>query len=43
MRTHWQAGYEDARASVARPDFLERPTAERAVATHDIHRGTGGG
>ena len=43
MRTHWQAGYEDARASVARPDFLERPAAERAVATHDIHRGTGGG
>jgi len=43
MRTHWQAGYEDAQASVARPDFLERPAAERAVATHDIHRGAGGG
>ena len=43
MRTHWQAGYEDARASLARPDFLERPAGDRAVATHDIHRGADGG
>jgi NTE family protein len=41
MRFHWEAGYEDAKASLARPDFLERPAGDRAVATHDIHRGTG--
>ena len=43
MRTHWEAGYEDARASLARPGFLERPAGDRAVATHDIHRGADGG
>jgi NTE family protein len=39
MRHHWQAGYDDARASLARPDFLARPAGERGAATHDIHRG----
>lgn len=42
MGLHWQAGYEDAKASLARPDFLARPAGERAVATHDIHRGAAG-
>ena len=43
MRVHWQVGYEDARASLARPDFLAPPVGDRAVATHDIHRGADGG
>jgi NTE family protein len=41
MRLHWEAGHADAKASLARPDFLARPTGERAAATHDIHRGAG--
>ena len=38
MREHWRAGYDDTRASLARPDFLARPRGEHGVATHDIHR-----
>ena len=37
MKAHWSAGYEDARASIARRDFLAKPTGERPVVTHDIH------
>jgi NTE family protein len=36
MREHWQAGRDDARASL-RPDFLVRPE-DGGVATHDVHR-----
>lgn len=39
MREHWRAGYEDTRASLARPDFLARPADGLGVCTHDIHRG----
>ena len=38
MREHWQAGYDDTRASL-KPDFLRRPESEDGVVTHDIHRG----
>jgi NTE family protein len=38
MREHWQAGRDDARASLARPEFMARPAADAGVATHDIHR-----
>jgi NTE family protein len=38
LQRHWSAGYEDARASIARRDFLARPTAEHPVVTHDVHR-----
>lgn len=39
MREHWRAGYEDTRASLARPDFLARPRDDLGVCAHDIHRG----
>jgi NTE family protein len=38
MREHWRAGYEDTRASLARPDFMARPRGDAGVCTHDIHR-----
>jgi NTE family protein len=38
MEAHWRAGHEDAKGSLARPEFLARPEGERAVVTHDIHR-----
>jgi NTE family protein len=37
MREHWQAGYDDTRASL-NPDFLQRPAEDSGVVTHDIHR-----
>jgi NTE family protein len=38
MREHWRVGYEDTRASLARPDFIARPGSDTGVGAHDIHR-----
>lgn len=39
MREHWQAGLDDARKTLAHPEYLKRPTLEQGVVTHDVHRG----
>ena len=41
MQEHWQAGADDMRASLARPEFLRRPDPAQGVATHDLRRAMG--
>ncbi len=38
MRDHWAAGLRDTRATLARRDWLEMPSEESGIVTHDIHR-----
>ncbi len=38
MAEHWDAGFGDARRTLADPRRLERPSAEVGVVTHDLHR-----
>ncbi len=38
MRDHWAAGGADIARTLARPEWLQRPSAEQGVVTHDIHR-----
>ena len=42
MREHWSAGLADMEKTLLHPDWFARP-ADGGVATHDIHRGDGGG
>lgn len=39
MREHWAAGRTDALLSIAEPHYLDRPSPDVGVITHDIHRG----
>lgn len=40
MRRHWQSGLDDARGTLAHPDWLDRPgAADGPFVTHDLHRG----
>ncbi len=39
MRDHWAAGGADIARTLANRQWLERPSAEEGVVTHDIHRG----
>lgn len=43
MREHWASGLDDLRRTLAHADWLEPPTPKKAVVTHDVHRGNGGG
>jgi NTE family protein len=38
MREHWESGLEDIRNTLSHPEWLERPTNEAGVVTHDVHR-----
>ncbi|WP_158743307.1 patatin-like phospholipase family protein [Acidisphaera sp. L21] len=38
MRDHWASGLRDTRATLARRDWLEMPSEESGIITHDIHR-----
>jgi NTE family protein len=38
MREHWQAGLDDIRHTLQHPEWLARPSGDRAVVTHDVHR-----
>jgi NTE family protein len=38
MHEHWQAGYEDTLATLAHPEWLDRPPPGQAVATRDLVR-----
>jgi NTE family protein len=39
MQDHWTTGLADIRATLAHPEWLERPPADREFVTHDHHRG----
>ena len=41
MRDHWAAGLRDTRLTLARKHWLEMPSEESGIVTHDIHRDTG--
>jgi len=38
MSEHWTAGYHDTVRTLRHPDWLDPPTPEMGVRTHDIHR-----
>lgn len=38
MREHWASGLQDIRASLAQPDWLDKPDNDSGFVTHDIHR-----
>jgi NTE family protein len=38
MREHWQAGLDDTRRTLARPEWRALPPEDPGVVTHDIHR-----
>ncbi len=38
MRDHWAAGLRDTRGTLARREWLEMPSEESGIVTHDIHR-----
>ena len=38
MRDHWASGLRDTRATLARRHWLEIPSEESGIVTHDIHR-----
>jgi NTE family protein len=38
MREHWESGLEDIRNTLSHPHWLEPPTNESGVVTHDVHR-----
>ncbi|MBM3114384.1 DUF3734 domain-containing protein [Jeongeupia naejangsanensis] len=38
MREHWRSGLSDIEHSLAFPDWLDMPTADAPVRTHDVHR-----
>lgn len=41
MRTHWASGLDDLRRTLAHPQRLALPSAERPFVTHDVHRPAG--
>ncbi|HVO04082.1 MAG TPA: patatin-like phospholipase family protein [Candidatus Cybelea sp.] len=38
MREHWESGLDDIRRTLAYPEWLERPSNESGIITHDVHR-----
>lgn len=38
MRDHWASGLADIRRTLAHPEWLAPPKAERSTVTHDVHR-----
>jgi len=38
MRDHWASGLRDTKMTLARRDWLEIPTEESGIVSHDIHR-----
>jgi NTE family protein len=38
MEEHWSAGYNDTVRTLRHPAWLEPPSGDRGVVTHDIHR-----
>ncbi len=41
MRDHWAAGLRDTSTTLDRRDWLQMPTDESGIVTHDIHRARG--
>ncbi len=39
MRDHWGAGLRDTKKTLTRQEWLEIPTEESGIVSHDIHRG----
>jgi len=38
MRVHWDSGYRDAKATLARKEWLRMPETYGGIVVHDIHR-----
>ncbi|WP_432720593.1 patatin-like phospholipase family protein [Jeongeupia wiesaeckerbachi] len=38
MRDHWRSGLSDIEHSLGHPDWLDMPTTDKPVRTHDVHR-----
>ena len=41
MRDHWAAGLRDTSSTLARREWLQMPSEESGIVTHDIHRARG--
>ena len=38
LNDHWKSGLDDARNTLAHPEWLVRPSADQPFVTHDVHR-----
>ena len=38
LNDHWSSGLDDARSTLAHPEWLALPTADHPFVTHDVHR-----
>jgi len=38
LNDHWESGLDDARNTLAHPEWLLRPSADHPFVTHDVHR-----
>jgi NTE family protein len=38
MREHWESGYDDAKRTLRRKDWLAMPAQDTGVVVHDVHR-----
>jgi NTE family protein len=38
MHEHWQSGYEDARRTLKRQEWMAMPQPGAGIIVHDVHR-----